>query len=520
MKKKLISMLLVCAMAAGTIAGCGGSAGSGSGGGKAAGAGTEAVSADGQESRKDTVKIAVYSDFAGFDPYNSGMDLDKVVYSNIFDCLLRHYNGNYEKVLCTDYSISDDGTEYTFNLLDGVKFHNGETLSANDVVFSMMRAKESSEMSNFTKNIVKVEAVDNLTVKIILDQPYVPFLTAVASTVCIMNEKAVQDAGDNIRQKPVGTGPYKFKQWDSGSQVILERFDDYHDKQPQIREANFVVLTNPETALTALQTGEIDVTYTIPPIAVKELQESQDQVLDLNPTMGSGYIVMNVEAPFLSDPNFRMALAYATNRDHIVEVGMDGVAKVSTLLWDERTAGYSGKYSTPEFNLDRAKEYLAKTNYKGEEIPFVVGYENYKKIGVVYQEELKQIGVNISVEQLEANTWVSDMKSGHFAMSTIVQTMDPDVDFWSTVFMSGAIGGYNFSRLNDPAVDKAFEDGSICQDPEERKDIYSVIEKKLYEDTIIIPIYDRVVTCAYNKGFTVDRSYDSGFSTLRDMHWD
>ena len=84
----------------------------------------------------------------------------------------------------------------------------------------------------------------------------------------------------------------------------------------------------------------------------------------------------------------------------------------------------------------------------------MVGYENYKKIGVVYQEELKQIGVNISVEQLEANTWVSDMKSGNFAMSTIVQTMDPDVDFWSTVFMSSAIGGYNFSRLNEADVDK------------------------------------------------------------------
>ena len=519
MKKKLISMLLVCAMAAGALAGCGGSSGGSSGGG--AGAGTEkAVDAGTQEGGKDTIKIAVYSDFAGFDPYNSGMDLDKVVYSNIFDCLLRYYDGKYENVLCKDYSISEDGTEYTFNLKEGVKFHNGETLTAGDVVFSMMRAKESSEMSNFTKNIVKAEAVDDLTVKIVLDQPYVSFLTAVASTVCIMNEKAVNEAGDNIRQMPVGTGPYKFKQWDSGSQVVLERFDDYHDALPQIREANYVVLTNPETALTALQTGEIDMTYTIPPIAVQELKDSQDLVLDLNPTMGSGYIVMNLEAPFLSDPNFRMALAYATNREHIVEVGMDGVAKVSSLLWDERTAGYSGKYTTPEFNLDKAKEYLAKTDYNGEEITFVVGYENYKKIGVVYQEELKQIGVNISVEQLEANTWVSDMKSGNFAMSTIVQTMDPDVDFWSTVFMSSAIGGYNFSRLNDADVDKAFQDGSVCQDPEQRKDIYSVIEKKLYEDTIIIPIYDRVVTCAYNKGVTVDRSYDSGFSTLRDMHWD
>jgi len=515
MKKRAIGILLVCTMAIITLAGCGGS-GNKAEAGASGGSGT---SAEGQQSGKDIVKISVYSDFAGFDPYNSGMDLDKVVYSNVFDCLLRYYNGNYEKVLCTDYSVSDDGTEYTFNLKKDVKFHNGEILTAKDVVFSMDRAKESSQTSNFTKNIVKAEALDDFTVKITLDQPYVPFLTAVASSVCIMNEKAVNDAGDNVRQCPVGTGPYKFKQWDSGSQVILERFDDYHDTLPQIKEADFVVLTNPETALTALKTGEIDMTYTIPSIAVKELQSSKDMVLDLNPTMGSGYIVMNTEAPFLNDPNFRMALAYATNREHIVEVGMGGVAKISSLLWDDRTAGYSDKYKTPEYNLDKAKEYLAKTNYKGEEIPFVVGYENYKKIGVVYQEELKPIGVNISVEQLEANTWVSDMKSGNYSMSTIVQTIDPpDVDFWSTVFKSDAIGGYNFSRLNDPEIDKAFEDGSVCQDPEQRKEIYSAIEKKMYEDTIVIPIYSRVVTCAHSQKITVDRYYNSGFTTLLDMH--
>ena len=97
MKWELISMLLVCAMAAGALAGCGGSSGGSSGG--CAGAGTEkAADAGNPEGGKDTIKIAVYSDFAGFDPYNSGMDLDKVVYSNIFDCLLRYYEGKYGSI--------------------------------------------------------------------------------------------------------------------------------------------------------------------------------------------------------------------------------------------------------------------------------------------------------------------------------------------------------------------------------------------------------------------------------------
>ena len=102
MKKKLISMLLVCAMAAGALAGCGESSGGSSGGG--AGAGTEkAADAGNPEGGKDTITIAVYSDFAGFDPYNRGLDLDKVVYRYIFDCMLRYYDRQSDTVLCKDY---------------------------------------------------------------------------------------------------------------------------------------------------------------------------------------------------------------------------------------------------------------------------------------------------------------------------------------------------------------------------------------------------------------------------------
>lgn len=526
MKKRLFSMILACSLAVTALAGCGSS--SGTAGTEAAKTETEAAKkeegkneeAKGEQAgAKDSVKIAVYSDFSSFDPYNSGMTLDKVVYDNVFDTLLRYCDGKFENVLCTDYELSSDGTVYTFHLKEGVKFHNGETLTANDVVFSLNRAKEGSETSNHTKSIKDVKAVDDLTVEITLEKPYVPFLNAVAANICIMNEKAVTEAGDNVSQQPIGTGPYVFKQWDAGSQVLLERFEDFHDELPPIKTASYVVLTNPETALIATQTGEIDMTYTIPTIAVEELKASEDVVLDLNPTMGSGYIVINTEAPILNDVNFRMALACATNREELVAIGMDGVAEMSTLLWDDKTVGFSGKYSMPEYDVEKAKEYLAKSSYNGETLSFKVGYENYKKIGVVYQEQLKKIGVDISVELLEANTWVTEMKAGNFDLSTIVMTVDPDVDMWSTTLHSNAIGGYNFSRLNNPDVDRAFDEGASILDEEKRKETYSEIEKVLYENVILIPIYNRVVTCAHNKDLLVDRAFNNGFSHVQDMHW-
>jgi ABC-type transport system substrate-binding protein len=502
-QKKLLAVLLVLVMALGMLAGCQ----------KAPEPKVETPVL------KDTIKMAVYSDFKSFDPYNSGMTLDRVVYNNIFDTLLRFYDGKFENVLITGYTVSTDGTVYTFKLKDNVKFHNGEKFTASDVVFSLERAKTSNQMANFTKSITKVEAVDALTVKVTLEKPYVPFLNAVAATVCMMNEKAVKAAGDKISLQPVGTGPYTFVKWDAGSQVVLERFADYHGDKPQIKTATYVVLTNPETALIATQTKEVDLTYTIPPVAAPQIKTEGKLTLDLNPTMGSGYIVMNLEAPFISDVNFRKALAYATNREEIVAFGMDGIAEVSTKLYDEQTVGYTGEFKIPEFNIEKAKEFLAKTSYKGETISFKVGYENYKKIGIVYQEQLKKVGINISVELLEANTWVADMKSGNYSMSTIVMTIDPDVALWSTTLHSSAIGGYNFSRLNDKAVDAAFDNGASILDPVQRKAAYAPIEQKLYEDVVLIPIYRRVVTACYNPDLTIERAFNNGFSSVEDMAW-
>lgn len=514
MRKRLFSLFLVLALTASIFAGCNTPPGSSSSSQPGASSSTSSTAPV-----KDTVSMALYSDLSTFDPHNSGMTLDRVIYRNIFDTLLVYYNGEFENVLIDKYELSDDGTVYTFYLKHGVKFHNGEELKASDVVFTMNRAKESSQMSNYTKRIVETKAVDDYTVSITLSEPYVPFLNAVAAQVSIMNEKATTEAGDKINIKPIGTGPYKFVKWDAGSQVVLERFDDYHGEKPAIKTATYVIITDPSAALIALENGEIDLSYNIPSVSVAELKNSDKVTLSLNPTLGSGYIVYNIEKPFLNDLNFRLAMSYAINREEVIELGMDGVGVLSTAIWNQDTVGYSGQYKPVEYNLEKAKEYLAKTNYKGEAISFKVGYENYKKIGVVIQEQLKKVGINISVELLEANTWVSMMKSGDFDMSTIVQTPGPDVDMWSTIWHSNAIGGYNFTRLDNPEVDKAFETGASILDPAERAKAYSAIEKVFYEDAVVIPLYYRVIASAHNPKLVITRNHLLGFAEVKDMSW-
>ncbi|MDL2248928.1 ABC transporter substrate-binding protein [Tyzzerella sp. OttesenSCG-928-J15] len=533
MKKRLLAAFLTAGLIVGSLTGCGGSnnepaksepapATSESAAPAASESAAPAQSdtpAAPEASGKDTVKMAVYSDFTIFDPMNSGMTLDAVVYRNIFDCLLNFYDGEYEKTLVDDYNISDDGLSYTFNLKQGVLFHNGEELKASDVVFSMNRAKESTSYGNYTKSIANVEATDEYTVVITLSEPYVPFLQAVCAGVQIMNEKAVNDSGDNVGFEPIGTGPYKYVQFDPGQQVVLEANSEWHGGDVSIKNAVFTVLTDPSSALMAVEAGDVDLTYSIPPIEALRLDSDDKLKFDRNATLGSGYICYNLEKAPFNDVNFRLALAHAIDKQEIIDVALEGMGESSSGVWDSRYEGFSGKYPPADYDLDKAEEYLAQSSYAGETIYFRVGYENYKKIAVVVQEQLRKIGINVEVEQLEANAWVDDMKKGNYDMSTIVMTYDLDIDYWANVFHSNAIGAYNFPRLNRPEVDEAFDTGKTILDKDERIATYEVIEQVVNEEAVVIPVYFRVNPCVYSKELNITRAYPNGFAKCVDMSW-
>lgn len=501
--KKLLSLILVLVMVL-SLAACGGA---------------EAPKADAPAAEaKDAITIAIYQDIKTLDPHNSGMTIDKVVYQNVFDCLLNLYNGEYEKVLAEDYTISADGTEYTVILKKGIKFHNGEELKASDVVFSMERAKTSTNLASYTACIESVTAADDYTVVFKLDGPNVPFLMSVIAFVPIMNEKATTESSD-VNYNPVGTGPYKFVSYATGQNIKLTRNDEWHGGKAAIKDVTFTILTDTNASLMAVESGDVDMTYSIPSIAVNSVKENDKLGIELIPTIGSCYIAYNIEKAPFDDVNFRLALACATNREEIINTALDGMAVSTDVLWTEQWAGDSSTYGPETFDVEKAKDYLAKSNYNGETITYVAGSDDYKKIGVVMQQQYAAIGVNMEVEQLETNTWVSDMMSGNYDITFTGMSFDLDVSLWKNALHSSAINGYNFSRLNNPEVDAAFDAGNSILDAEARAKNYEVIEKVLYEEAIVIPVYFKVSPCVYNANLTVARTYPLGFAKVVDLSW-
>jgi len=519
MKKALCAILAMMMMFA-LLAGCSGNGtttGSTTTGTSGTTAGTT-IAGNNAAAGKDSVNIAIYQDIKTLDPHNSGMTIDKVVYQNVFDCLINLYEGEYEKTLVEDYTISEDGTEYTFTLKQGVKFHNGEELKASDVVFSMERARTSTNLASYTACINTVTASDDYTVVFTLTKPYVPFLMSVAGFVPILNEKATT-AVDNINYTPVGTGPYTFVAYATGQHIKLTRNDDWHGGSTAIKDVTFTILTDTNASLMAVESGDVDMTYSIPAIAVSTVQNNEKLGIELIPTIGSCYIAYNIEKAPFDDVNFRLALASATDRKQIIDVALNGMAVSTDVLWTENWAGDSSTYGPETYNVEKAKEYLSKSGYSGESIVFVAGNDDYKKIGVVLQEQYKAIGVSMEVEQLETNTWVSDMMSGNYDITFTGMSFDLDVDLWKNALHSSAIDGYNFSRLNNPDVDAAFDSGTAILDKAARAKNYEVIEQVLYEEAILIPVYFKVSPCVYDAGLQVNRTYPLGFARVADLAW-
>ncbi len=472
------------------------------------------------DAAKESVTMAIpTTDLQTLDPHSSNMIVDRVVRANIFDCLMYYQNGKFENVLIEGYELSKDGLNYTFHLKKGVKFHNGEELTSADIVYSMERAKKSTVMATFTQLITKVTPKDKYTAIITLEKPYVPFLLSVASNVAIMNEKAVLAHGDKFNRNPVGTGPYKFVRWNAGEKIILESFDGWHGGTAPIKTATFIFLNDPNSALMATETGEIDLTFTLPQIAVSSIEKAGKLSLVKAPTISSGFLVFNLEKYPFNDKNFRLAMAYAVDKQEIVDVALEGIGIVSKGLWDERAGGYAGVYKPVEKDLAKAKEYLAKSSYKGEELNFLIGYEYYRKVAVLVQEQFRKIGINSKVSMMESNSYIAELRKGNYDISTVGMNMELDVDFWANALHSKGIGGFNFARMNIPEVDKAFDEGKSILDPEKRKAAYSVIEKVLYEDACIIPHYFSVQPCAFNKNLEVSRFMSIGYAKVIDMKW-
>lgn len=432
------AMLLAVSLLAGTLSAC-------SGGGKTSDAGTTAAtqaaasqteaaketekSATGETANEGTdikelevLRIGVADMPKHMDPMRDVGNVGIRIHYNIFETLLLadQKNGYEQKpMLAEEWNRIDDYT-VEFKLRHGVKFHNGDEMTAKDIKYSFDRLKKDIQgielASSLMLTIKEVEIVDDYTVRLITDSvdPILEDRVASSWGSWILPADYLEEVGDEgFASKPVGTGPYKVASY-SPEKVVLERFDDYWGEKPVAKRIEYIVYPETSARITALITGEVDIITQLPPDQI-EVVESQSGINVISTNITNMHVLRyNTTFGPLKDKKVRQALSLAIDRELLANTLWGGKAIVPRgHQYPEFGDMYFADYPQEEYNLEKAKELIAQSDYNGE----VINYElrnGYYTFGNEAAEAIvdmwKAIGVNAQVKFVEktSNTEIAN----------------------------------------------------------------------------------------------------------------
>lgn len=441
--------------------------------------------------------FAITGDIAALDPAFAYDFTTNPVVNEITEGLLRFSpSGELLPNLAESWENPDSLT-YVYHLRKGVKFHDGTPLTAADVVFSLNRIRDSKTASPLAwmfGSVADIAAVDEGTVKITLSKSDAQFKYSVATTAGHVIPKAFYEKSGADFGKPaaglVGTGPFKFKSWAAGSEVVLERNAAYWDApaKPTVETAVFKIISEDATRVAGLKTGEIDATVNLPLDLIPVVSGLDNVAVQGVEGFTDDWIAFNTEKAPMSDPNVRKAIIHAFK----VQDVMDTVVKdagvtaknqpVGPALWFGAVAKWEAFQASVEdyaFDLSKAKAYLAKSKYpKGFKASIVTDGNGFRvNVAQILQANLKELGIELAVEKVTDEELTSRQFSGKRDYDIIMggwgsDYPDPAANVYPFLHSSNAgEGGSNFAVYKNAKVDALLDEQNTLADDSARADL-------------------------------------------------
>ncbi|MEX2502026.1 MAG: ABC transporter substrate-binding protein [Trueperaceae bacterium] len=418
--------------------------------------------------------------------------------------------GNVVPMLATDWTVSDDGTEYVFHLREGVTFHNGAPFTSADVIATWETGSDdSNDYSGQYQMAETVEAIDDYTVRITTAEPNALFFTTLANDWAIVPHEYIGELGlDAFAQDPIGTGPFQYVSRVAGDRIVYERNDDYWQEDlPYLDGVEFRVIPDPSTRMAAIQTGSIDIAnrLTADQVGVLENASGVEIVTYLNDrvyyvafkNIGSG------EGTPLEDARVRQALNYGLDRFGINEAIFSGQANAAPGFIVEGNLGYDADTMQPfPYDPERAVELLEEAGYPdGFEIVMgcpADGYININEVCQAISSSLAGIGVEVDVDFQTTNTFWSEPR---YAVTGPMY-----VDSWSSEVgealprLEGALtpGNY-YNTWEDERIADLILQIEQEVDREARAELYQEMHDLMREDPPFIYLYQPVIFEAINE---------------------
>lgn len=459
---------------------------------------TAAVSAEELYSDARTLNVALTSEPTTMDPTQTIDTWSSTVFVNVYETLLEvDENGDIVPKLAESYEIVDDMT-YDFKIRQGVKFHNGDELTVNDVVFSINRAKESAILTSVTSDIESAEAIDDTTVRIHLNKVSAPFLSNLThSCMVIYSERAVTEAGDDYYKNPVGTGPYKLENWNMGVQIDLTYFEDYYGNEPDFTKISLRFIPEATSRTIELEAGSVDLITDVAATDLSRLEDGDGIGLVTGVGTAIRFLGMNCSVEPLNDVKVRQAIAYAIDVDQINQALNLGYGTVATAPVTEAIM-YCSEVGRNVYDLDKAKELLAEAGYPdGFDITLSTDTrKEYNDVCVILQQQLSKAGINVTLDTTEWAVFLDKAYAGDtqlFMLGYGCSTPDPDVVIYPCFHSTnkGAQGGMSY--LEDADVDALIDASRVELDREKRAEIYEELQAKLAELKPWVYIYNTSV---------------------------
>ena len=316
-----------------------------------------------------------------------------------------------------EWSSSADGMTWTFHIRDNARFSNGEPVTAEDVQFSLERFADPTISVNIPSLGVGVESVDIIddrTVQVNLDRPVGAFLENISVfPASIINKAAVEAEGEDHWMNPLGTGPFKVKEWVPGSHITLERNEYYWEEgKPYLDEIRFDYIADDNARILRIQGGDADIVEGVPWTQIPDLDASEGFSIHVADIVRYEGVFLNHTVPPLGEIGVRQALNYATNKAAINEAVYGGVGEIANSMIPKAT--YHSDYDTLPayfYDLERAKELMAASSMPdGFDLAYIFpsGSTAHEQLGTILQAQWAEIGVNLSIEEVDTGTLFGD----------------------------------------------------------------------------------------------------------------
>lgn len=431
---------------------------------------------------KNDLTIAIQLEPPHLDPTSAAAGaIDSVLYSNVFEGLTRFAaDGSVVPGLAQSWDISEDGLTYTFNLVEGAKFHDGTDLTAEDVKFSLDRAR-AEDSANAQKalfgSIADVEVVNANTVKVTLSAPNGSFLFNMAWGDAVI---VAPESIGGIKQTPVGTGAFKFSNWVQGDQIELVRNDDYWGDAPALEAATFKFISDPTAAFAALMAEDIDAFAGFPaPENLPQFEaDARFQVIVGN-TEGETILSTNNKMPPLDNVKVRKAIAHAIDRQAIIDGAMFGLGTPIGTHFAPHNPDYVDLTGNSQYDPELAKKLLAESGLAdGFTTTLKLPPPSYaRRGGEIIAAQLRAVGIETEISNLEWAQWLEEVFRGKDYGLTIVSHTEPfDIGIY-------ARPEYYF-QYDNADFQKLIANLNLEADPAKRTEMLATAQKTISDDYV------------------------------------